>query len=107
MNINWSCSSHPATVVGTAPDGGFVIHASHHPLGVQGALDSARRDGVAGHERDGEIYFPLPWIRSELARMLKQDGNGFTNICLASIRSALDITLPSLQNHTKVDRYHS
>ena len=104
MEIDWNDSSQPSAVVGTAPDGGFFVHSSHHPYGTKGALDRARRAGVESCERGGEIYFPLPWIRSEQARALRYGGADLSTHQVASTLIGLDEKVLFVQQLVNVGR---
>ena len=97
MNIEWLGAPQPSLVVGVAPDGGLLIHASLHPLGSKAALGCAKHAGVQGYPCGGETYFPMPWIRSELASVLKQEPEHTAASFLARIYSVLYVTLPTLQ----------
>ena len=70
--IEWTAATQPCDIVGIAPDGGFYVHASLHPFGAQAALDRSKDEGVEGRKHKGELYLPVPWIRSELSSMLKR-----------------------------------
>lgn len=96
MNIDWIDSTHPRGVVGIAPDGGFYVHATLHPLGIQGAIDRSKQAGVVGEERSSELYFPMPWIRSELAWVLKRIPNLGQSALENRASVTLNETLPTL-----------
>jgi hypothetical protein len=81
-DIDWMASGDPVSIVGKSPDGGFYVHASLHPYGVQGASLSAEDAGVRGREHATEVYFPLPWIRAEIDRAKR---NGMRAAAIASL----------------------
>lgn len=97
MDIDWVDSTHPSVVVGIAPDGGLLVHASLHPLGAEAACGCAMHAGVMGSQYAGEVYFPMPWIRSELASVLKHKPARASASFVARICTALYETLPTLQ----------
>ena len=97
MDIDWVTAPLPSLVVGIAPDGGLLIHGSLHPLGSEGALSCAKHAGVEGCQYGAETYFPMPWIRSELSAVLKQEPTHTAASLLARIYSVLYVTLPTLQ----------
>lgn len=72
MDIHWIDATNPTATFGRTPDGGFVVHASLHPLGLAVALERAKRARINLHQRKGEAYMPMPWLRSELSRMRQQ-----------------------------------
>lgn len=72
MDIHWIDATNPTATFGRTPDGGFVVHASLHPLGLAVALERAKRARINLHRRNGEAYMPMPWLRSELSRMRQQ-----------------------------------
>jgi hypothetical protein len=102
--IYWTGADQPASVVGVSPDGGFFVHASLHPFGAQGARERASQQGVKGRELAGEIYFPMPWIRAELERELRNEVWTTPESEVVRIRSILIETLPSLQRRASLDR---
>ncbi len=94
--IEWIESNQPRGVVGLAPDGGFYIHSSLHPFGTQGALDRSRLDGIDGQKRNNDLYFPMPWIRSELASVLKYRAGYVPRSLEKRVSVALKKTVPML-----------
>ncbi len=97
MDIEWIEAPYPAGVVGITAEGGVFVHASLHPFGAQAAVLCAREAGIAQQRYDGETYFPLPWVRSEVAAAIKVLPAHTAASLLRRIRRALDATLPVLQ----------
>jgi hypothetical protein len=105
MDIDWIPAPVASLVVGIAPDGGLLIHASLHPLGSALAVGCAKHAGVDGCQHGGETYFPMPWIRSELSAVLKREPTHTAASLLARIYSVLYVTLPTLQKRADTVRF--
>jgi hypothetical protein len=101
MDVEWIEAPYPAGVVGITAEGGLFVHASLHPLGVEAALVSAKAAGIAQQRYDGETYFPLPWVRSEVAAAIEVLPAHATASLLRRIRRALDAALPALQRRAE------
>lgn len=109
LDTEWIDSSDPLEVVGIAPDGGFFIHSSLHPFGTRGALDRARLGRIDCQERNSNLYFPMPWIRSELTWVLKHRVRRVPPSLLSRISVTLDDTVPTLlkREHLRTSTQHS
>ena len=83
--------------MGITAEGELFVHASLHPLGAEAAGVCARDAGIAQHLYDGETYFPLPWVRSEVAAAIEVLPAHAAASLLRRIRRALDAALPGLQ----------
>ncbi len=100
MDIDWIDSTDSRDVVGVAPDGGFYIHGSFHPLGALGALDCSKKQGIEVRVRRGELYFPMPWIRSQLASLLKPGSDPGSNPGSDQVQSSYRIKISAALNET-------
>jgi len=100
MDIEWFDSANPPEVIGRTPDGGFLVHTSLHPLGVTQALERADRAGIKIYDRGKEAYIPMPWLRSELAAMLKQSACRIFSPEVEGIATLLNVTLPQILQQT-------
>jgi hypothetical protein len=86
MEIQWIEALQPSDVVGVGFDGGLFLHASLHPRGREAALVCAKEAGITGPERDGQTYFPMSWIRAELAAAVKNEPAPATASVLRRVR---------------------
>ena len=109
LDIEWIDSSDPLEVLGIAPDGGFFIHSALHPFGTRGALGRARLGGIDCRKRNSNLYFPMPWIRSELTSVLKHRGRRVRPSLLRKISVTLSDTVPMLvkREHLRSLAHHS
>ena len=104
MDIDWIDSADPSAVVGCAPDGGFFVHASLYPAGMEATVQRANQAAIELRYHRGGAYLPMPWLRSELAAMLKQSTNTVSTSQLEEIATVLKETLPLLLEQAELRR---